>query len=142
MKKALKYVLILGLVGIFCGWLFGFYLPTKPWYNDMKKKSGGSFTAAQIVKDFQANEDSAMKKYTDETNKKLVDVEGVIKEIRMANGKTNIDLASSDITSIVSFELRDSAINNLKVGERVILRGICNGYTMDVQFRDGIVVNK
>ena len=106
--------------------------------NDMKKKSGGSFTAAQIVKDFQANEDSATKKYP---STQKIEVAGIVKESKIENGKTNVLLSSDDSTTSVYFVLRDS-IEPFKIGQDVVLQGICTGFLDNVLFNDGVVIKK
>ncbi len=136
--KIYSIISTLATVGILCGWVYGFYLPTKPWFNDMKIKNGGSFTAVQIVKDFQANEDSAAKKYP---STQKIEVTGVVKESKIENGKTSVLLNSDDSTTSVFFVLRDS-IEPFKTGDNVTLQGICTGFLGDVQFNDGVVIKK
>lgn len=137
-KKILKYLVIVAILGVVCVWSFVFYLPKKDWWNDLWIKKGGYFTAIQIVKDFQANEDSAYKKYPD---KKTIEVTGIVKEAKIQDGKSYITLQSSDSTVGVYFVLKDSTAT-LKVGEEANLKGICTGFSGDVQFNEGVIIKK
>lgn len=142
MKKVFKYLLILGLVGIFCGWLFGFYLPTKDWYKNMKAKKGEAITAVALAKAYQTNEAAANTNY----NEKVFEVTGEVKDSKIENGKTTVTFKTADSTIFVYFALKDS-VELLPIAKQVTVKGKCTGYLNDgfegnVQFIDGIVVNK
>ncbi|MCX6209804.1 MAG: hypothetical protein NTZ59_10005 [Bacteroidetes bacterium] len=142
MKKILKYVLILGIIGAVCGWLFGFYLPTKPWYNDMKAKKGEAMTADSLAQAFKTNEQIANTNF----NLKVFDVTGEVKDSKIENGKTTVTLKTTDSTIFVYFALRDS-VELLPIAKTITLKGKCTGYLNDgfegnVQFIDGVVNKK
>lgn len=139
MKKLLKWGLILGLIAAFFIWLFVLYLPTKDWYNDMKKEKGGNYTAVQVVKDFLVNEDSATKKYPSD---KTLDIDGVVKNTKTENSSLYIELVSGDSVTNISFVMRDTTAK-VAAGNNVTLRGTCTGKLLDdIQFNDGVLIKK
>ena len=142
MKKVIKYILILGIIAAFCGWLFGFYLPTKPWYNDMKAKKGEAITAIDLAKAYQTNEAIANTNY----NEKVFEVIGEVKDSKIENSKTTVTLRTADSTIFVYFALEDS-IELLPIAKQIIVKGKCTGYLNDgfegnIQFIDGVVIKK
>ena len=142
MKKIIKYLLILGIIGAFCAWLFGFYLPTKPWYKDLKAKKGAAISAVDLAKAYQANEATANTNY----NEKIFEVLGEVKDSKIENGKTTVTLKTADSTVFVYFALKDS-IELLPIKKQVTVKGKCTGYLNDgfegnVQFIDGVLINK
>jgi tRNA_anti-like len=141
-KKTIKYLVVVGTFAALCGWLFGFYLPTKQWYKDLKATKGASITAIELLKQFKVNEATANAQF----NEKIFDVTGVVKESKIDNGKTLIWLKTLDNTATVSFVLKDSIA--LPTAEtEITIKGKCSGYLDDgmesnVQFVEGEMIKK
>lgn len=135
-KKILKFLVIAALLGIL-GFVCVMYLPKTDWYRNVTAKKGKAITASDIVKDFQANEDSAFAKYSD----KQIEVTGQVKESKIENGKTAVMLQSADSTTGVYFVLKDS-IEPIKIGSEATIKGMCTGFLGDVQFNEGVIIKK
>ena len=128
MKKYLKYILLLGVLG----GAFGFYMYNKP-HQDMTKSTADlKLSSTQLFADFEENETTANVKYLD----KIVEVSGRVKEVSQdENGMTSLTLETeSDMFGVICQldNLTKHARTDFKEGEEVKLKGICTGVLMDV----------
>ena len=135
MKKIIKYLLALFIIGALGGWFLVFYLPKTDFYKNITAKKAAPTTATQIVNDFIANEDSALIKYSG----KLIEVSGTVLQSQIENGKSAIYLKSNDETTHVYFLLKEN-VGIIDVGKEIILKGICTGFLGDVQFNEGEII--
>lgn len=135
-KKLLKFLLVAVLLAVI-GFVGVMYVPKTDWYRNFTAKKGAAITASDIVKDFQANEDSAFAKYSD----KQIEVTGLVKESKIENGKTAVMLQSADSAVGVYFVLKDS-VELAKVGSEATIKGMCTGFLGDVQFNEGEIIKK
>ena len=95
--------------------------------STIKRKS----SLNEILSEFAADETTANTKFLD----KIVAVKGVILETRIEKEKGIITLKTNDDFGSISCHLSAKAtkkMDKLKVGEIVIVKGICTGYLMDV----------
>ena len=136
-KKIIKWLLILAVVGFAGVWLVVFKLPTTDWYKNFTAKKGAGVTSVDIVKSYQINESHSDSLY----NGKMIEVSGNVKESKIENGKTTVMLQSADSTAGVYFVLKDST-ELLKTGTTTTLKGLCTGFLGDVQFNEGVIINK
>ena len=137
MKRALGIIIILILVGVSIGLLFYF----KPHTKMEKMTADEKVTAVELYESYVKDEQASDKRYLD----KVVEVDGVIKEVELRDGNTaSILLESGDIMFGVSCEM-DFTIeihrNDFKSGEAVKLKCICTGYLMDVVLTRCIELN-
>jgi hypothetical protein len=126
-KKIGIAVLILLLIAAFV--TYNTY--NKPHVNVGETSSDIAITAAEILNDFTVDETSANAIYLE----KIIEVAGVISDIKVERKKGIITLKTNDDFGSVLGHLSDGATNNistLKIGQTVILKGICTGYLMDV----------
>ncbi len=135
MKKIIKYLLALIIVGALGGWFLVFYLPKTDFYKNITAKKSAPTTAIQIVNDFIANEDSAFTKYSG----KLIEVSGTVVDSKIENGKSAIYLKSNDEATHVYFLLKEN-IGSITIGKEIVLNGMCTGFLGDVQFNEGEIV--
>jgi hypothetical protein len=132
-KSRSKSLLIFVLVLIAAGVAVLFYL-NKP-NRTVANEKGIEITAAQLVKDYQANEAEANAKYLD----KALQVTGTISEVsKNQEGKVTVMLSSEDPMSGVFCTLKDDA--NLTIGFTVTIKGFCSGILSDVRIREALVV--
>ncbi len=128
MKKYLKYILLLTVVG---GVGFYFY-SNKPHKNMTKAAVEMQLSSIQLFADFENNEEEANGKYLD----KIMEVSGKVKEISLdEEGRTSITLESgSEMFGVICQldNLTKHARTNFKEGEEIKLKGICTGVLMDV----------
>lgn len=127
------YIIILALLGVAYGWKE---------YNRTQKSTFdiaafASTTASGLVKEFEADEISANKKYND----RVVSVKGIIQSIEISDTTQRIILkgeAGAVIGELAKSERKKVA--ELKVGDSLILKGVCTGFLMDVILVRTIIV--
>lgn len=126
-KKIGIAVLILLLIAAFVA--YNTY--NKPHVNVGETSSDITITAAEILNDFTSDETSANAIYLE----KIIEVTGVISDIKVERKKGIITLKTNDDFGSVLGHLSDEATNTistLKIGQTITLKGICTGYLMDV----------
>ena len=135
MNKKLKVVLVILLVLLIGGSATAYFMWNKP-HRNVSKEKGVELTAAQLVKEFQANENAANAKFLD----KAIQVTGTVTEVKSnQDGNTTILLASDDAFTGVLCTLKQKE-NNLNNGATVTIKGICSGMLSDVRLSEAVVV--
>ena len=125
------------LLLIFAGFTVGYIIWNKP-QRKVENEKGIEITSAQLVKDYQANEAEANKKYLD----KAIQVTGIVSDIKNnQDGKATVTLASDDAFTGVFCTLKQKP-EGVTSGSTVIIKGICSGMLSDVRLREAVVVNK
>lgn len=128
MKKYLKYVLLLALIG----GSFGYYMYNKPHQNMNKATAEIHLTSTQLFTDYENDETEANGKYLD----KIMEISGKIKEVATdENGMMSLTLESgSDMFGVICQmdNLSKHQRTEFEEGEEVKLKGICTGVLMDV----------
>lgn len=129
MKKFLVLVVVFAIVG---GGV-GYYLWNKPHDSVSKKKPDFTMTPAQLLADFQNDEDAANAKYLD----KVIQLNGTILEIVPGEGLAmQVVLETGDLMARVSCVMEEGYAEflerKLKKGDAVSIKGFCTGMVMDV----------
>jgi DNA/RNA endonuclease YhcR with UshA esterase domain len=127
LKKIILGILVLGIIGSFVA----YKMYNKPHVNVAEASSDITISADKILNDFSTDETTAHAKYLE----KIIEVKGVISEIKTEKEKGIITLKTNDDFGSVICHLSaesTTAISTLKEGETVTLKGICTGYLMDV----------
>ena len=128
MKKYLKYIMFLALIG----GTFGFYMYNKPHQNMTKATAEMQLSANQLFIDYENDEAKANGRYLD----KIMEISGKVKEVTTdENGMTSLTLESgSDMFGVICQldNLTKHERTDFKEGELVKLKGICTGVLMDV----------
>jgi uncharacterized protein YpmB len=123
-------VLLLVIVGVIIGWMY-LYKPNR----SVENERGIEITAAQLVKEFQANEAEANAKYLDKT----LQVTGVVSTFdKNQEGQVTIMLSSDDAMTGVFCTLKDDAKSI--VGNTVTIKGFCSGMLSDVRIREAVII--
>lgn len=125
--KIIIVILIFGILGAFVG----YKIYNKPHIDVAEKLADISISANEILSEFAADETTANTKFLD----KIVAVKGVILETRIEKEKGIITLKTNDDFGSILCHLSAKStkkMDKLKVGEIVIVKGICTGYLMDV----------
>ncbi|UEG51290.1 OB-fold putative lipoprotein [Ferruginibacter lapsinanis] len=136
MKKVISAILIIAVVAVAGIWYFIFYRPTH-YKRDITVEKYIGINAADIVKEFQNNEDSANKKYLN----KIIQVTGIVGDVKKnQNGKMVLTLNGADNMSNVICTLQNNN-TTATTGATVTLKGICTGYLMDVVIIDAIIID-
>lgn len=135
-KKRQAFIFIL-ILFIACAFTAGYIMWNKP-QRKVENEKGIEVTSAQLVKDYQANEGEANKKYLD----KAIEVTGTVAGIKdNLEGSATITLASDDAFTGVFCTLKEKP-ENVTTGSTVIIKGICSGMLSDVRLREAVIVSK
>lgn len=128
MKKFLKIVLWLGLIGLLCGVGVYMYVFHKPHRDLSNEKADFSVTADAFYSEYSADETAGNAKYLD----KAIEVSGVI--VDRAESEKEISLTLLDAMSGVSCSFdsayvaeNKSKILAFEIGSSVKIKGKCDG---------------
>lgn len=137
MSEKLKAFIIILILFIAGGFTVGYIMWNKPQRN-VENEKGIEITSAHLVKDYQANEAEANKKYLD----KAIQVSGTVTDIKNnQDGNSTVTLASDDAFAGVFCTLKEKP-GNITPGNNVVIKGICSGMLSDVRLREAVIVNK
>lgn len=131
-KKSVLLILI--FIVLAAGGIIGYSIWNKP-FKDPLQGYAIPVTAVQLFNDFSTNEAAAQKKYVPEkVGDKKVEVSGEIHEMgKNENGEFFYTLKTSDeMFGVKCIMDKDQEIANAQTGDKVTIRGFCNGYNMDV----------
>jgi hypothetical protein len=137
MKKSLRILLIIGIVGVITGGFIAYRIFTKP-HRDVTKEQGVSVSAQALYDAFHTNEAAANAKYLD----KAIQIQGEVANVSTnQDGKTVIDFKTNDPFVVINCTFKQSP-GALHPGETVTFKGICTGYIPDanVVINDGVLV--
>ena len=135
MSKKLRTSIIILIIFIVGSFTVGYIIWNKP-QRKVENEKGIEVTSAQLVKDYQANEAEANKKYLD----KAIQVSGTVSEIKNnQDGNSTIMLASDDVFAGVLCTLKEKPVN-VTSGATITIKGICSGMLSDVRLREAVIV--
>lgn len=112
----------------------------KPHKDIRTTKADLALNSESLLNEFLRDEVAANKRYTDN----IIQIEGIIFEVSTNNGNSVITLKNKNSeSSIICQLLPEDNINALKIkkGEKVTIKGICNGFLLDVIMVRCIIVN-
>ncbi len=94
------------------------------------RKAEAELNAGELVKYFETDEQSANAKYLN----KVIEVKGVVDNITDTKNDITVYLKEKGTTAGVmcSFAKNELKPNALKPGDTARIKGVCNGYLMDV----------
>ena len=126
-KKISIAILVLGILGA----LVAYKMYNKPHVNVADETADITLTANTILNDFSSDESIANTKYLE----KIIEVKGVISDIKIEKEKGIITLKTNDdFGSVLCHLSKESTqkISSLKEGQLIRIKGICTGFLMDV----------
>ena len=133
-NKGTTAILIL-LVLVVVGGIVAYRMWNKP-NRSVADEKGIEITAAQLVQEYQADENAANTKFLD----KAIEVSGVVGSVdKNQEGKSTITLASDDAMTGVFCTMKEDA-GNLAAGTTVKVKGFCSGMLSDVRLREAELV--
>lgn len=130
-KKIIRYILISLFIIIAAAALYIYKEYNRTHKDTAALKPDYSFTAGDLIKEFETDEQASNKKFWD----KVIQVEGLVKEISK-DEKGFYTLALGDSSSMSSVRCSiDSVHSNeasaVKKGSIVAVKGICSGFNSD-----------
>lgn len=140
-KKLIWIFAILAIGGALAAgaWWYTFH---KPALNVFDEKAVYNLSAADLLNQFTSNESQADSMYVG----KVISVEGTIAAINTIESRVEVSLEDEMMGVICLIDSayavkQISEIKALKSGDKVKMKGKCNGYLMDVRL-DNCVIEK
>jgi hypothetical protein len=141
MKKTLKIILIIIVVGASIGAFVAYKMWNKP-FDDVTEMDGMKVNADVIYKAFETNEQTANTTYVG----KVVEVTGTVGEIEKSDTIARVMLTFPDaMMGAVRVTLDTRHLDDakaVKTGDQATFKGFCNGFLMDVEVKDGVLMKK
>ena len=141
MKRTLKIVLIIIVVGASIGAFVAYKMWNKP-FDDVTEMEGMKVNADVLYKAFESNEQTANTTYVG----KVVEVSGTVGDIETSDTIARVMLTFPDAmmgavrVTLDSRHLADAKA--VKTGDQATFKGFCNGFLMDVEVKDGVFIKK
>lgn len=139
MKKSIKIILAVLLIGGAIGGFVAYKMWNKP-FADVSEMEGMKVSADALYKAFESNEQQANATYVG----KVVEVSGTVGEIEKTDSIARVMLTFPDAMMgavRVTLDTRHLAdADAVKSGDNATFKGFCNGYLMDVEVKDGVLV--
>jgi hypothetical protein len=141
MKKTLKIVLLLIVVGAGIGGFVAYKMWNKP-FDDVTDMEGIAVNADVLYKAFETNEQTANTTYVG----KVVEVSGTVGDIETSDTIARVMITFPDAmmgavrVTLDSRHLEDAKA--VKTGDQATFKGFCNGFLMDVEIKDGVLIKK
>jgi hypothetical protein len=127
-----RFKIILGFLIIAILGLFGsLYYYNKPHVNVENSDAVYRLTAQNLIKEYQENEQNTNEKYTEQ----VIQIEGNVYEISTLRGNSVVTLNDPDSQSSIICHMQaedNKRALRLKKGQRIVIKGVCTGYLLDV----------
>jgi len=139
-KKTVRYLIILLLIVIVTGALYFYKEYNRKNKDTIQRKADYTIAAVLIIKEFETDESSARKKYSD----KVIRTEGIVKDIiKDDHGFYSVMLG--DAASMSSVKCSMDSVHNadaagLQTGTQVSIKGICAGFNADELLGSDVVL--
>jgi hypothetical protein len=137
MRKWLKIVLIIVVLGLLGASAVVYYVYNKP-HRDVTKEKGVQLSAQNLYDAFRTNEAEANKQYLD----KAIELTGEVSNVSTnQDGKVVVDFKTSDPLVVINCTFKENP-GSLQPGQTITFKGICTGYIPDanVVINEGVLV--
>jgi hypothetical protein len=130
MKTTSRNILILFLFAVLASVLVYLYTFRKSDVSVGSKKADVEIEAPALLEAFETDEDSANELYLG----KIISVTGTVESVSEDSVGISVYLKEMDAIAgvICSFDKESNDISTVEKGNKVIIKGICTGYLMDV----------
>src|SRR5688572_8715714 len=133
-KKIIFIILIIGVAA--ASYVYYEYTRKPAVASDLS--TDFTVTAEDLMNEF-ANEKKATAKYQHKT----VEVSGTIEAVSKNEKSYDVSLSTSDPMTLITVQLvpeENTAAEKLKAGDKVTLKGICNGKLSDIELNKGSII--
>jgi hypothetical protein len=141
MKKSIKLILAVLLIAGAIGGVVAYRMWNKP-HADASEMEGIKVSADELYKAFESSEQQANATYVG----KVVEVTGTVGDIEKSDTISRVMLTFPDAmmgavrVTLDTRHLQDA--NEVKTGDQATFKGFCNGFLMDVEVKDGVLVKE
>lgn len=117
----------------------GYYLYNKPRTTAAEERTDKHITALKLYEEFTKNEQQANTVYVN----KVLEVKGTVADVQQTGTTVSVLLAGQvdGIGGVNCSIAPDAKITLPKVGESVLIKGLCTGLLMDVSIVDATIIN-
>jgi ABC-type glycerol-3-phosphate transport system substrate-binding protein len=131
MKKKIMLAILVVLLGAAA---VGYYVLNKKHFSVANTTAAANITAVVLHQTFINDSALAKNKFIgDETNQKVIQVEGEISEIKKdQQGNTIILLKTATDGAFINSSM-EGKTENINVGSKIVIKGICSGYNFDAE---------
>lgn len=131
------------LLSLLCigGFYFYFGIYNQGEVNMNKVSTELEINSTDLIASFIHNEKSANAIYRD----KVLEVDGMIKEINFFNNRNTVILYGNNPSTSVLCDMHKNqmgAIKKFKQGQEIIIKGVCKGFLKDVVLLNCVLINK
>jgi hypothetical protein len=122
----LKRFLVVGGVLLVIGIVSVWYIFTEKFEDTGKQTASFSVNAMDLIKEFQANDSVANKKYVE----KIITVNGRVSETEAADSTVNIKMIDTITNAYIIFAFQSqngAEAKQLKIGDSIAIKGSCSG---------------
>ncbi len=116
----------------------GYYMYNKPRTSASESRTDKHITAKKLYEAFSSNEQQANNTYVN----KVVEVKGTVTDIQKTGTSVSVLLAGEGSMGGVNCSIVPGEEGTLpKIGESVLIKGLCTGLLMDVSIVDATIIN-
>jgi tRNA_anti-like len=126
MKPIVKWIFIGGVILALIASVAAWFIFNDKFDDTTIAKSNFSVDATSFIKEFEANDSLANKKYVEQ----IIEVKGNVAEIEEMDSLVNVKMIDTTKESYIIFAFQQEqmpAAKNLKEGDLVTIKGSCSG---------------
>lgn len=132
-----KKILISALVLAIVGFIYALSMYYKPHEDLNKSKPDYTLTYAELISQYDKNEDRADSLYLGKT----VEISGKVNNIEKSESDATIAMNQEGTMTGILFEFEDEGqLDNIQEGQEVIIRGKCSGKLIDIVINRSILI--
>lgn len=139
----IRYILIIVLIVIVVGAGIGLKMFFKPHDDVNRMKADFKVDAPALIDEFQMAEDEATAKYSE----KILEISGKLASKNQLPNGTTLLVLEDEMQGISCqldsnwVEVNQPVLESLQVGSPVTVKGVCQGYLMEIKVSPAVVVN-
>ena len=150
MKKSIKIILVIGIMGLIAGGGVAAYIFFMPHRDIQSVEAFVEVEAAELVKEYLDHPDAANSKYLDEEGEsKVIIVSGVVSEIFEDQGGQKVILLKDEGemmgVSCTFMPATNASASGLSIGDRVRIKGVIRSgaeYDEDLDLAEDAILDK
>ncbi|MEP6676274.1 MAG: hypothetical protein ABJA78_14015 [Ferruginibacter sp.] len=127
-KRVFFSILLLAAAGLITGYM----LWNKSHFSIKNADPAAIISANELQQTFSTDSVTAKNKFIgDENNKKVIEVNGLVTELKQDQKKQDVILLKTATDGAFINCTFEEKITGIKVGDNIVLKGMCTGYNFD-----------